>query len=80
MLLTWRPLQPGCTAGELIIQKAAGGRCKYALLLEAEAADVDGTIVCEAHVRRTASVAVHVFASGALRATVLVSAARACAR
>jgi hypothetical protein len=65
VLLAWRPLSVCRCSGHLLVLNPSGGRWKFALVLNAKDAEIDGTLVCEAHVGCTASVPVNLFASGA---------------
>jgi hypothetical protein len=63
--VTWYPTRQGQVIAELHVRKRGGGRWRFPLHLTAEVPDVDGTVVCEAHMDRTVSVAVPIFAPGA---------------
>jgi len=51
------PLRPFKTEAQLFVYKASGGRWKFNLLIEAKEPDVDDTIVIEAAMGKTTSVA-----------------------
>jgi hypothetical protein len=66
ILLSWRPLSPCRCKGHLLVQNPGGGRWKFPVVLVAQDAKIDGTLICEANFGCTASVPVNIFASGAV--------------
>lgn len=62
--LLWQPVKQEKLFAQLHIYKSPGGRWKFDVELYAEEPDVDGVVICEAHIDCSISVPVEVFAPG----------------
>ena len=63
--LTWYPTRQCTLDAQLHVSRSSGGRWRFDVRLTAEEPDVDGTIVCEAHIDQSVRVSVELFAPGA---------------
>jgi hypothetical protein len=62
--LVWHPLKQATQAAEIHITRKSGGRWRFAVQFTSCQPEVDGTVVCEAHIGQTVTCPVPCFAPG----------------